>query len=318
MLDRNVLKLLADGEFHSGEQMGKQLEISRAAVWKRLQRLSEQGFPVERVRGKGYRLPQGLELLDADLIEAELAQPLTVEVVEQTASTNDDAMARVRAGELLQPFAILAERQTHGRGRLGRHWQSPFGSNLYLTLVWPLAAGTNLKGLSLVVGLSIIECLQRLGLSVAKLKWPNDVLVNEEKLAGVLIELAGNLESNPVAVIGIGVNGWLDDQLKTTIGQPVTDWQAITGSCLPRNRLVAMMLSQLQENLPIFSRDGFAPFRQDWMQHDCCSNQALWLVRGNHREAVIGRGVDENGGLLVEGKSGKEVVFGGEVSIRWR
>lgn len=318
MLDRALLALLADGRFHSGVALGEALGVTRAAVWKRLQGLKALGLELEQVKGRGYRLPHALELLDESVLRSRLSEPLELELAEVLTSTNDRGLEAARSGPT-QPLAVLAEHQTAGRGRLGRRWQSPFGSNLYLSLVWPLPAGTRLQGLSLVVGVLLAELLAERGVSQVGIKWPNDIYVGRRKLAGILVELAGNLESDPVAVIGVGVNGYLGQELAASIDQPVTDWLTLTGEPLERNRLAADLLAALQAELPRFVAQGFAAFRKRWQPYDLCCGQPLWLQQGSRCEAVDACGVDADGGLLVEAADGsRRSLYGGEVSIRWR
>lgn len=315
-VDGQLLDLLSDGSFHSGEALGAALGVSRAAVWRRLKKLKKAGLSIETVPGRGYRLAAAIQPLDVEKIVACLKVPMDVQVFRQVKSTNDLGLQRAKEA-LRSPVALLAEQQTAGRGRLGRQWQSPLGHNIYLTLVWPFEAGTDLKGMSLVVGLCLAQVLQDMGLPSAGLKWPNDVLVGQHKLAGVLIELAGNLELNPVAVIGIGINGWLGAHERQMIGQPATDWLSETGQPLARNQCVARLLNALAQALPRFSANGFAAFLQDWQQLDVCAGKPIELVRGEQRLFAVARGVDADGGLIIETERGIERVYGGEVSVRW-
>lgn len=317
MLDRALLSLLADGEFHSGVALGQALGLTRAAVWKRLQGLKALGIEPEQVRGRGYRLRHGLRLLDRAAIEADLTPAMALEVHDEITSTNDRGLTLARDA-CAQPVAVLAERQSAGRGRLGRHWESPLGHNLYLTLVWPFAAGAQLQGLSLVVGLVLAETLAQLGLAGVGIKWPNDIHVRRRKLGGILVELAGDLEARPIAVIGLGVNGWLGDELASRIDQLATDWLTETGQTLDRNRLAAALLAGLQQALPLFARQGFAAFHERWQAYDLCAGQSLWLLQGGARTQVTALGVADDGSLKVADAGGERRVYGGEVSIRWQ
>lgn len=317
MLDRDLLALLADGELHSGVALGQALGLTRAAVWKRLQQLKSLGVELEQVRGRGYRLRHGLRLLEQPVIAALLDAPLALEVHDELASTNDRGLELARSAAV-QPVAILAERQSAGRGRLGRRWESPLGHNLYLTLVWPFTAGVQLQGLSLVVGLVLAETLTQLGLRDAGIKWPNDLHVRRRKLGGILLELSGDLEARPIAVIGVGVNGWLGDELAGRIDQPATDWLTEVGQPLDRNRLAGLLLHGLQQALPLFAASGFAAFRARWQAFDLCAGQSLWLVQGQARRQVRALGVADDGALRVEHDQQEQSVYGGEVSIRWQ
>ncbi len=175
-----LLHLLADGKFHSGTELGERLQMSRAAVWKQLKGIEQLGVQVHRVRGKGYRLPHGLDLLDVEAIvrhDPQLAQLFDVELLMSTESTNRLLMQRQGDGAI-HGQAVFAEVQTGGRGRLGRQWQSPFAQQLALSVGWQFAGGVAaLEGLSLVVGLAVVDALQSVGVSGAGLKWPNDVLM---------------------------------------------------------------------------------------------------------------------------------------------
>ena len=199
-----LLKLLGDGRFHSGEELGAALGISRSAVWKRLQGLeSEFGLEVQSVRGRGYRLAEPLVAIDPQRVRA----PWPLDVLFSVDSTNAEVMRRLDAGAAT-PFAVVAERQTAGRGRRGRAWVSPFGANLYCTLGISVRGGPKeLEGLSLVVGLAVVRAIQSLGIAGVGLKWPNDILLDGKKLAGILLELTGDPADLCSVAIGIGING---------------------------------------------------------------------------------------------------------------
>ncbi|WP_287815881.1 biotin--[acetyl-CoA-carboxylase] ligase, partial [Pseudomonas sp.] len=203
-----LLTLLQDGRFHSGEDLGRALGISRSAVWKQLQLLEEDlGLAVHKVRGRGYRLSAPVSLLAPERIASRLAAlGWGLEVHQVLDSTNAQALRSVQA-VLERPLLILAERQDAGRGRRGRTWVSPYGANLYYSLVIPVQGGIKrLDGLSLVAGMATTACLRAHGLNDAMLKWPNDVLVRSHKIAGILLELVGDPADQCHVVLGIGIN----------------------------------------------------------------------------------------------------------------
>ena len=180
----NLLKLLADGYFHSGEELGSELGVSRAAVWKKLKALSALGLELDAVRGKGYRLPGNIELLNQQVIRDRLPDNIRDSVGLQvelcTRSTNDDVRKLSAAREPWQ--VCMAEHQSHGRGRRGRTWQSPFGASLYFSMLWRVESGlAAMEGLSLAVGLAVVKTLESFGANGLMLKWPNDVLGNGKK-----------------------------------------------------------------------------------------------------------------------------------------
>ena len=185
MIDfQHLIKLLADGEFHSGEAIGRHLGISRAAVWKQLQKLENFGLQVESIKGRGYRLLQVIELLDVGLIQNTLplsaaTQLSELEVFFQIDSTNAHAMKKIQMNQTNKGYVCLAEFQEQGRGRRGRQWHSPLGSNLSLSLVWEFEGGAaKLEGLSLAIGIAVVRALKRIELQGLGLKWPNDILLN--------------------------------------------------------------------------------------------------------------------------------------------
>ena len=199
-----LLKLLKDGRFHSGQALGAALGVSRSAVWKQLQHLeSDLNLSIHKVRGRGYQLAAPLELLEQGQLDT---SPWPVSINHSLDSTNAEALRAVDRGATA-PFVVLAERQTAGRGRRGRQWVSPFAENIYYSLVLRMDGGMRqLEGLSLVVGLAVLSALREVGVSDVGLKWPNDVLVNNKKIAGILLELVGDPADVCHVVLGIGIN----------------------------------------------------------------------------------------------------------------
>jgi len=314
-----ILALLADGQFHSGEKLGEQLGVSRAAVWKALQPLEEQGFPIHRVRGKGYRIPLGAVLLDSAAIQAALPPPLEARwewhLYQQIDSTNAQAQRLIAGGDV-RPLVVVAEQQTAGRGRRGRQWSSPFGQNLYMSFVEPVSGGAQgLEGLSLVVGLTLIQALEACGYQGCRLKWPNDVLLDGAKLAGVLLEISGDLTADAVVVIGVGVNVLMEADSSIDQG-----WTSLRRSgqkgLLDRNQLIAVFASRLAEALVLFKQAGFEAFQAQWQNCDAWLNADVRVISGSN--VLVGRnlGVTAQGSLRLLTDEGELAVSGGEVSLR--
>lgn len=314
-----VLSLLADGQFHSGEELGEALGVSRAAVWKKLKGLEELGLTLDSVRGKGYRLGAGIELLDRELIvsglDSEVAGRTELHTTFITSSTND----LVREFEPTAPGVTrycLAEYQSGGRGRRGRVWNSPFGSTISLSARW-LAEGTaSLEGLSLAVGLAVVKALESVGARELQLKWPNDVLWREKKLCGILLEVHGDPTGECEVIIGIGINVKLTSEQLAEIGQPAVDLCGVCGKVVSRNKVVSALVNTLSHLLDGFERGGFALFKDQWSRHDAFLGQAVKVQASN--KVVEGNclGVNDQGGLLLETESGVVVFNGGEVSLR--
>ncbi len=320
-----LIKLLADGEYHSGDELGGVLGVSRTAVWKQLKKIEQLELPIESVKGKGYRVVGGLDLLDKDQIMAGLAEGVkagikTLHILNETLSTNALAMAEAQQGDA-DGNVWLAERQLAGKGRRGRVWQSPFGRNIYLSLVWGFQEGaTSIEGLSLAVGVAVRRAIENLGISEIAFKWPNDLLHNGRKIAGILLEVTGDPADYCQVVIGVGLNvdmGGCDVQ---SIDQPWTDLAALASQqsqAMPsRNRVAAEMLNQLLTLLEAFRAQGFAIYRQEWEKSDSCRDQRVVVSRVNSDVQGIARGVTDSGALRLEVDGEIETIHGGEVSLR--
>jgi BirA family biotin operon repressor/biotin-[acetyl-CoA-carboxylase] ligase len=312
-----LLRLIQDGRFHSGQVLGDLLGISRGAVWKRLQAIElEFGLVVHSVRGRGYRLVRPLNLLDlTQLTGLEECRKWPIFLHEKIDSTNAEALRLVGAGEQA-PLVVLAERQTSGRGRRGRKWVSPFAENLYYSMVWPVAGGApQLHGLSLVVGLAVLNTLRSFGVEAAGLKWPNDIVVKGRKIAGVLLELVGDLSDLCHVVVGVGVNVNMLT-VDGEIGQPWTSVIIEAGKEVDRNAFVRELNSQLADYLEKHRQFGFVTFITEWDQSDICFGRAVTLETAAKQEVGVACGVDETGGLIMLVDGVRKVFSGGEISLR--
>ncbi|MDH3527412.1 MAG: bifunctional biotin--[acetyl-CoA-carboxylase] ligase/biotin operon repressor BirA [Gammaproteobacteria bacterium] len=319
---RQLLSLLSDGNYHSGEALGAALGVSRMAVWKQVRTLREHGMPLEVMRGKGYRLPGSLELLDAEAILAGLspatrARLARLDTFLEIDSTNT-YLRKLALDGAPSGSVCLAEVQHAGRGRCNRPWVSPFAANLYLSLLWRSDAGAaGLGGLSLVIGVALLRSLRAFGIDAAGLKWPNDVLVDGAKLAGILIDVVGESSGPCSVIIGVGVNVAMPDGAASGIDQPWTDLCRLTGrGHFPRNQLAAGLLDCSFSAIAEFEQAGLEPFLDEWRRHDVINGRKIRLQLPN--EWIRGRacGVDSGGALLVETDTGRRRFVSGEVSLR--
>lgn len=313
-----LLKLLKDGRFHSGEALGAALGVSRSAVWKQLQHLeAELNLPIHKVRGKGYQLASPLVFLSAEdiaLNAPSLAWP--VHIFDSIDSTNAEALRLIGAGSSA-PFLVLAEQQTAGRGRRGRKWVSPFAQNVYYSLVLRIEAGPRqLEGLSLVVGLAVMQALRASGVQGAALKWPNDVLVGQKKIAGILLELVGDPADICHVVLGIGIN--VNMQKADEVDQQWTSLQLETGSPVNRNALVAQLGLQLQGYLDRHRVGGFVALQEEWEQNHAWQGRSVSLIAGVNQIDGVVQGVDHHGALRLSVDGIEKVFSGGELSLRLR
>ena len=315
---QTLLTLLQDGKFHSGQALGVALGVSRSAVWKQLQHLeAELNLPVHKVRGRGYRLAAPLSLLDVEAIEQNVTAPgWPTLIYDEIDSTNAQALRAVNEGREA-PFLVLAERQSAGRGRRGRNWSSPFAENLYYSLVLRIEGGMRqLEGLSLVVGLAVMQTLRSAGVGTAGLKWPNDVLVSDRKIAGILLELVGDPADVCHVVLGIGVN--VNMSVNAEVDQAWTSIKIETGRQVDRNQLVVQLNDNLQAYLERHRQEGFTGLQVEWEQGHLWQGRAVSLIAGvNVVEGVV-LGIDRQGALRLEVDGIEKSFSGGELSLRLR
>jgi len=318
-----IVRMLADGQFHSGEKIADSLGVSRAAIWKHLAQIRERmGIEVFAVRGKGYKLSASLELLDDDLIRSTLggvARELLSEldILDRIDSTNSYLLARIPDG-IGSGHVCVSEQQTAGRGRMGRRWVSPFGNNIYLSIHWqyPLPIA-ELSGLSLAAGVAVARCLESLGLEGVELKWPNDVLWQNRKLAGLLLEISGEQGGPSRVVLGLGLNCRIDREHATGIDQPWADLSQIPGGeGLSRNTLVSALLEHLLDTLNQFEREGLSPLIPTWKLYDSYLGKSVVVQMGAHSIEGVHQGIDRNGALLLLQEGRIQSYYGGEISLR--
>ncbi len=313
-----LLKLLQDGRFHSGEELGAALGVSRSAIWKQLQSLeAELALPLHKVRGRGYRLANPLTLLDGGLLaEDAVGCGWPISIVGSVDSTNAEALRRLHDHQLA-PFVVLAERQTAGRGRRGRNWVSPFGENLYYSLVLRIDGGMRqLEGLSLVVGLALLQSLRAIGLGSVGLKWPNDLLVDGRKIAGILLELAGDPADVCHVVIGIGVNVNMLASDRGVIDQPWTSLRAQIGRYVDRNVLVCELNRQLSSYLEKHLRLGFSVLQDEWQANHLWQGRRVLLTTGAAPVEGVVLGVDRSGAIRLDVAGVERHFSGGELGLR--
>lgn len=316
-----LIGMLADGEWHSGEKLADAMGVSRAAVWKRLQGLSDLGLALERRHGRGYRLAQPLQLLDVDVIRQSLdaASKQAMQDI-RLCSTIDSTNSQLMQSDTA-PAVLLAEHQTAGRGRRGRQWCSPYAANLTFSLAWRFdSLPPQLPALSLVVGIAIAEALSEIGLSEVALKWPNDVYWQGRKLAGVLIEHRGEASGPCRAVVGVGLNVAMSAEQGADIDQAwVSLHEAMLTSGLTaptRSALAAVLIGHLVRALTEFEKMGFDAFRQRWAKRDWTHQQPVRIELESSVVEGIAKGLDRDGALRVQVGDEQRRFFSGEVSLR--
>ena len=309
-----LIKLLADGKFHSGEELGKHLNISRAAIWKKIKKITQQtNLTIHSVTGKGYRLNMPLSLLDANKLDHNITHwPITL--LPEVNSTNTECFRLLQLGAT-PPFSITAEQQTAGKGRRGRLWVSPYGQNIYYSLLISLNSSQQIEALSLTIGLAILHTLKAIGLKEVGLKWPNDILLNNKKICGILLELHGDPADECHVVIGIGINVNMPPS-EQQIDQPWTSIYQEHGDIIDRNELLINLNHSLQHYLAIHCSQGFKVLQEEWQNNNLWQDQEVKLIQGNGQ--IIGQmlGIDEKGALKLLVNNEIHYFNAGEVSLR--
>jgi len=320
---KKLLVLLNDGKPHSGVDLGKYLNLTRAAIWKLIKQIEALDIEIEAKTNYGYKLARNLEFLDKSKIGKYLARIHKkyldkIIIFEELPSTNPYLSELVKTNPKCDKYICLAESQTSGRGRLGRQWISPYARNIYLSLLWRFVKTPGeLGGLSLAVAVAVAEALKRYGIHEnIQLKWPNDVLWQQKKLAGILIEVSGEAHHAYNAVIGIGINVDMPAKLDQKIGQDWCDIAQITNSIPQRNKLIGLLLDQLLITMDVYQKSGLKPFLDKWSELDISVGKQITLITPQEKVIGIASGIDEQGHFLLKDKLGKIHSFAaGEVSL---
>lgn len=317
-----VLHVLADGQFHSGEALAQHFKVTRATIWNAVKHAQTLGVEVFCVRGRGYKLPQAIDFLSEKSVLAAIGEQrawFNLTILDEVGSTNTYLMQHKNTAHA---SCVAAHIQTKGKGRRGRTWVSQLGASLTFSLLWRFSCGAaGLSGLSLAVGVALIRAFNSLGVQNVQLKWPNDVLVFEQstpkKLAGILIELQGDMEGPSAAVIGVGVNLNLPKNVLQNIDQPAIDLATVSTALIDQNMLLGTILKHLAEVLKSFEAQGFMGVRDEWLRYHAYQNKPvrMLLPNGVATQGVV-QNVAEDGILLVETALGLQRFSAGEISLR--
>ncbi len=319
MDDRQLLAKLGTGAL-SGDALARELGLTRAAVWKRIQSLRAAGVEIQGRAGDGYRLAQPLDLLDGERIRQALPASVQallagLQIDWSVASTNTELLQR--SAPLRGVEVLLAERQTGGRGRRGRHWASPLAAHVYLSLSRTFAGGlSRMGGLSLAMGVAVVEALHGLGFDRAGLKWPNDVIVDGHKLGGLLVEGGGEFAGPARAVIGLGLNVRMPAAAALDITQPWADLDTLAGQPVSRNAVVTALLSALLPALEQFEQQGLAPFLPRYAAMDVLQGREVRVEEAGVMHDGVACGLAGDGALKVRIDGVETRFHAGEVSVR--
>jgi len=279
------------------------------------------GLDIFKVTGKGYCLNSQVGLLNKTQIDQHYkalgANTADVEVHPIIDSTNSELMRRIQAKTALESgTVIVAEMQQAGRGRRGRVWQSPFGANLYYSYFWRLDDGLQAAmGVSIAVGLAVYDAIKALYQIDVELKWPNDIYINKQKLAGVLVELDGQPQGPCQLVIGIGINLQMPESFSQHIDQAWTDLNQHTQK-LDKNQLVASLTYHLEQRLVQYRQTGLQDMYEQWNSLNAFAGDYVELNTGHRSWRGICEGIDPQGGIRIRQDGEVKSYYGGEVSLR--
>jgi len=321
-----LLTVLADGQVHSGEDLARAYGVTRAAVWKQIAKLADWGLAVEAVPGVGYQLRRGIDLLDAAALRSALAPGVAARVAALDVFTELESTNRPLLEAPPPPpgtlRACIAEYQAAGRGRRGRAWRTPLGAGLCLSVGWQFAdTPAGLSALTLAVGVVVRRVLARVaGVEIA-LKWPNDLVWDERKLGGILLELTAEGQGGCHVVAGIGLNVALPPELLPSL----SDWPrgavdlatATRGTPPPRAALAIALIEDLTELLAGYADTGFHAYRDDWRAADYLRGRAVRLDEAAGPVTGTAVGIEADGALLIEASPGaRRRIVAGDVSVR--
>jgi len=316
-LQHALIDILADGQFHSGNELGEKLNVSRSAVWKALQHLRDFDVDIHAVHGRGYRLAEPIELLDNKRIQSALNQQTlsllqSLDILFDVDSTN----AWLLSSQNRHAVVCLAERQHAGRGRRGRDWLAPFATNLTLSMGWRFELDiTAMSSFSLICGVAVVRALERFGVTELGLKWPNDIMCQNKKLGGILIEMRGESGGPSELVIGVGLNIKVPASHANNITQPWIDLQHCES--VSRNLLAAALIDELTDACLACSQGKLEAYLEQWRMLNIHHQLPVTLhmmdgsqVCGNFED------IDESGALLLSENGQQQRYTSGEVSLR--
>lgn len=320
-MKNEILRLLkTNNTYVSGQQLCDYFKVSRTSVWKVIEQLKKEGYEIEAVRNRGYRLVSSPDVISEAEIKSLLKTKWAgckVMYYDETDSTNNRAKD---SGEKKGSHGTLfiADKQNAGKGRRGRAWESPAGKSIYMTvLLRPEITPDKAPMLTLVMGLSVAEGIRRVSGVKAEIKWPNDIVINKKKVCGILTEMATEIECVHYVVIGVGINvnqQHFPDEIK----EMATSLYNETGNTYKRSELIAAVLEQFEKNYEAFLKAGdLSDVKEvyDSMLVNC-GQEVKVLEPGNEYRAVA-EGINKTGELIVTLPDGqKKNVFAGEVSVR--
>lgn len=297
------------------------LGVSRTSVWNQIKILRSLGLPIQAVPGQGYRLAETVDILDEEQTLAHLPDRMrrrigSVDWFDRVDSTSDQLLRHL-AGAKDRAAICIAESQSAGRGRRGRSWVSPFGCNLYFSVAYPFAAGVSrLIGLTPALGVALARTLTDMGVAGIQVKWPNDLLLEQRKAAGILVDIRGDAAGPCWAIVGIGVNLAMPGAAGRTVDQP---WANIAPRLAPgvtRTECLGRLLCGVLGSLETVDTRGADPYLTDWSRFDALRDKQVIVDVDGEAITGVAKGIAGNGMLRVVTHAGERLIMAGEVSVR--
>lgn len=306
-----ILQLFHDKQqYVSGESISKELGVSRTAVWKHISTLRKNGFQIEAVPSRGYRLVASPETIAPHEIRNQLTSSkigCRLEYLKQTGSTNADAFRLAEDGAV-EGTVVLADCQSGGKGRRGRVWASPPGVNLYCSVVLrPSIMPHEAPQLTFISAVAVARAIELTTTLTPQIKWPNDILIAEHKIAGLLNEMSAETDGINFVILGIGVNlNMTAEQFPEDLRYPATSLLLESGAVCDRNRFAATLLNELDRLYTDFLGNGFKNIRREW-QERCNANGRRVMVSDSGSTPLSGAftGIDPDGSLLLQSDDGQ-------------
>ena len=316
-----LLSLIADAKFHSGEALARQLGVSRTTIAKKIKQWQQCGLDIDVVHGKGYRLQQPIDWLDKTSIWQAMPPHIQALIsyldIQAVVSSTNDVVSQQLQQQKKSGIVCIAEMQQSGRGRRGRTWLSPPAGTFYGSVGWVFNEGFQvLEGLSLAIGVAVVEALEDCGVHGLSLKWPNDILWHGKKLGGVLIEVNAEMDGVCAVVVGVGVNLSLPHAVKQQIDQAAVDVKEILGQRINRQQITVALISHMVSLLQGYAEQGFAEWQTKWQRYDALYGQEVEVLGLAQAMTGIAQGIDKQGALMINTAAGLQLISGGEVSLR--
>lgn len=317
-MKNKLLILLKNTQVYlSGQEIGEKLGVSRAAVWKAIESLRKEGYVIEAVTNKGYKLIESGDLLNAADVQAGLNTTFVgreMIVIDSVDSTNNYLRQKALEG-VAEGAVAIAHEQTLGKGRRGKAWMSQKGHGLWMSvLVKPPIQPNEASKLTLVAGLSVCQALRNLGYD-ASIKWPNDIIIKNKKVCGILAEMTAQVEAIEFVVIGIGINTNVKS-FPQELENIAISLKIISGADVKRSEVAAEVLNEFEKNYNLYIKNGFLSLKEEYETNCITLNQEVQIIGKNGFEGFA-TAISDEGELVVRKADGrKEIVYSSEVSVR--